>query len=53
MKDEMTIRYYETLINGIAWFPVLIIGLIFFIFATGSIPDGSLLDFRIKLPMAI
>ena len=44
-------RFKKACINALVYMPVLLTGLVFFMWATGAQPNGSLLDFRIKLAM--
>lgn len=53
LRKEMRIRFNDTILNTIAWLPVFILGLLCFYLATGVNPEGTLLDFRIKMLMAI
>lgn len=51
MKNEMMMRFRDCVVNAVAWLPIFILGLIFFVGSTMFDPTGTLADFRLKMGM--
>lgn len=50
-REYVRARLMDTFWTILNWLPVLVVGGLCFFFATSMIPDGTILDFRIKLLM--